>query len=150
LTAFSDDETIKRAVQTDPAGYLVKPYNPEELKSMIQLGIYKSNTFRSDVAHEKQYSHIGHGYYFDRTTMELYYKEIPIKLSKKEKALIDILLKAKGDIVSLEKLELLIWYNKPVSSSSLRTLIYRTRAKLNNKVIVTVPYFGCKIDIPQE
>ncbi len=41
LTAFSDDESIERAKPTKPVGYLVKPYNRNELKSTIEIGLYK-------------------------------------------------------------------------------------------------------------
>ena len=37
LTAYTDEKTIQRAVQTNPVGYLVKPFNPEELNLSIQL-----------------------------------------------------------------------------------------------------------------
>ena len=43
LSAFSDDETIDRAVQTNPLGYLTKPFKREELKTTIHLGLYKIN-----------------------------------------------------------------------------------------------------------
>lgn len=41
LTAFADDETIRRAVNTNPIGYLIKPFKREELKSTILLGLHK-------------------------------------------------------------------------------------------------------------
>lgn len=44
LTAYSDDETIRRAKQTSSYGYLVKPYNTRELYSMIEFAIYKNRT----------------------------------------------------------------------------------------------------------
>lgn len=145
LTAFTDEETIKRAVQVEPMGYLTKPYKIEDLKTTIHLALYKAkNNLQVE---KKDYKHIGNNYYFDMHKLELYYNEIPIKLSKKEKMLICILLKAKGTIVSLEELEYEIWHDEPASSSSLRTLIYRLRSKLDYKVIDTIPYHGCKINV---
>ncbi len=41
LTAYADDETVKRALKTRSHSYLVKPYNPRELYSNIELAIYK-------------------------------------------------------------------------------------------------------------
>lgn len=41
LTAYSDDNIMKKAFQTNPFGYLVKPYKEEELKAMINLIFYK-------------------------------------------------------------------------------------------------------------
>lgn len=39
LTAYSDSETISRAIDSDPAGYLLKPFKDEELKVMIELAL---------------------------------------------------------------------------------------------------------------
>lgn len=145
LTAFTDEEIIKRAVQVNPMGYLTKPYKIEDLVSTIKLALYKA--YDTSFVENKNFKSIGNNYYFDMDKIELFYKNRPIKLSKKEKMLISILLKAKGAIVSLEKLENMIWDTEPASSSSLRTLIYRLRTKLNYQVIETVPYYGCKMDI---
>jgi PAS domain S-box-containing protein len=41
LTAYADDETVKRAIQTHSHSYLIKPYNPRELYSNIEFAIYK-------------------------------------------------------------------------------------------------------------
>jgi PAS domain S-box-containing protein len=41
LTAYADDETVKRAIKTRSSSYLVKPYNPRELYSNIEFAIYK-------------------------------------------------------------------------------------------------------------
>ena len=41
LTAYSDDETIRRIVLTEPDGYLVKPINTRELFASIESALYK-------------------------------------------------------------------------------------------------------------
>lgn len=41
LTAYADDETVRRAIKTRSSSYLVKPYNPRELYSNIEFAIYK-------------------------------------------------------------------------------------------------------------
>lgn len=41
LTAYADDETVRRAIKTRSHSYLVKPYNPRELYSNIEFAIYK-------------------------------------------------------------------------------------------------------------
>ena len=42
LTAFSDDETIIEAARTSPMGYMLKPFNRDELKSNILLAVRRS------------------------------------------------------------------------------------------------------------
>ena len=41
LTAHADDKTLERAVRTEPYGYLLKPFNPKELKSVMEVALYK-------------------------------------------------------------------------------------------------------------
>lgn len=40
LTAFSDEETIRRARDTSPSAYLVKPYQPQNLAIAIDLALH--------------------------------------------------------------------------------------------------------------
>jgi two-component system cell cycle sensor histidine kinase/response regulator CckA len=42
LTAHADDATIERAKKTSPHGYLLKPVRTAELKSAIEISIYKN------------------------------------------------------------------------------------------------------------
>jgi glycosyltransferase involved in cell wall biosynthesis len=41
-TAFSDEEILKRAILTEPHGYILKPLNLNEVKANIQLVTYKN------------------------------------------------------------------------------------------------------------
>lgn len=42
LTAYGDESTIERAKLTDPNGYMIKPFNVQELHSNIQLALHKN------------------------------------------------------------------------------------------------------------
>ena len=144
LTAFSDDETISRAIETNPLGYLIKPFKREELKSTIHLGLYKIN-HSNQITLEKNSKSLGFDYYFDMDNNALYFKSKPIRLSGNEKRLLKILIEAKGSFVPFDELEIRIWPDNPVSDSTLRTLIYRLRTKLEYKLIETMHSFGCKL-----
>ncbi len=39
LTSYSDQHTLQRVVSTNPAGYIVKPFNKEQLQSTITLAL---------------------------------------------------------------------------------------------------------------
>ena len=41
LTAHSDSETLRRAMQTDPVGYLVKPFSPPQLRCAIEIALHR-------------------------------------------------------------------------------------------------------------
>lgn len=41
LTAFTDKQTLDRVKQTDPYGYIVKPFEEKDLEVTIELALYK-------------------------------------------------------------------------------------------------------------
>ncbi len=46
LTAYADDATVKRARETQPEGYLIKPFNEDELRSSIEIALHRHATAR--------------------------------------------------------------------------------------------------------
>ena len=54
LTAYSDDNTIQRAKITEPFGYLLKPFNQQELIRTIDIALYNHQiNHRLKEAHER-------------------------------------------------------------------------------------------------
>ncbi len=133
-----------RAIQTNPVGYITKPFKRKDLKSAILLALYKINKQKA-VKIKNDYIHLGSDYYYDLQNENLYYDDLPLKLSFNESTLLRVLVEAKGNIVSFNELENLIWTESTVSESAIRTLIYRLRSKLEHKLIETIPSFGCKV-----
>lgn len=41
LTAYSDDDVLKRARVTEPYGYMIKPFRKSEVKAYIEMALYK-------------------------------------------------------------------------------------------------------------
>ncbi len=41
LTAYADDRYIKRALQVEPSGYIVKPFREEEIRANIEIALYR-------------------------------------------------------------------------------------------------------------
>ena len=41
LTAYADKETLERAKRTEPFGYILKPFEDKDLRSAIEIAIYK-------------------------------------------------------------------------------------------------------------
>jgi CheY-like chemotaxis protein len=46
LTAHADQDAVARAKKTEPYGYLVKPVRADELRSTIEIALYKHETER--------------------------------------------------------------------------------------------------------
>jgi len=51
LTAYADEATLQRAKQTEPYGYLVKPFEERELHSTVEMAIYKITSERQQKTH---------------------------------------------------------------------------------------------------
>jgi len=141
LTTSSDDKTIEKAISTNPIGYLLKPFKQDDLKPILALALYKISKKRTDSA----YKYLGFNYYYNIKTNNLYCRESPVKLGIKEKLLLNRLVQEDGKSVSFKELEYLLWQNNPVSDSSLRTIIYRLRNKLEYKLIETIPSIGIRL-----
>ncbi len=145
LTGYDDDATILRAIRTKPVGYLLKPFNRKELKSTILLGVYKND--KLDYSYNETYKKIGFDYYYDTSNENLYYKDLHVKLGMKETEFLKLLISANGNIVSFKEIEYELWNNSFISDSTIRTLVYRLRAKLNADLIINEPWLGFRLNI---
>lgn len=146
LTAFSDDDTLQRAVKTNPLGYILKPFTRAELKSSLILAVHKMNIGK-EVIPDKNTIDLGFNYYYNTKQEQLYLTNLPVRLSIKENNLLQLLIHARGSILSFQDIEHQLWPAESISQSTLRTLIYRMRTKLEHRLIETIPSIGCKINI---
>ena len=46
LTAYSDVDTVERAKVVEPYGYIVKPFDPRDLHTTIEMALHKGNADR--------------------------------------------------------------------------------------------------------
>ena len=60
LTAYADDETIARAKITQPFGYIIKPFEERELKTAIEIALYRSMMEHRLLASEERYRNLFH------------------------------------------------------------------------------------------
>jgi DNA-binding response OmpR family regulator len=156
ISSHSEDHYIKKAQATKPYGYLVKPFDPNSLHTTIQMALakYESDKEQSETTQsiskenqrlEKLFAHakdgeneiqaFGEGYQFDHKHLELSFKGEKIKLTKREKAALQMLLSQIGHTLSFDQMIAYIWSDKSASFNNLRTLIWRLRAKLPTDLI---------------
>jgi diguanylate cyclase (GGDEF)-like protein len=55
LTGHSDTETLQRAVMTGPLGYLIKPFQEDDLRCAIEVAIHKH---RADIERRQREEHL--------------------------------------------------------------------------------------------
>jgi DNA-binding response OmpR family regulator len=148
ISAFSDDETLERAILTNPISYLSKPFNRSELKMAIKIALNRkrrksdseSKLRQGDVRFDDDFS-------FDTVSEELILDGETIHLTRQEKKLLLLLIEFKNSIVSIYAIENELWPDKAANENTRRALISRLRAKLNYKFLDTVHSEGYKLHI---
>ena len=142
ISAFSDDETLERAIKTKPSAYLVKPFNREDLRVAMKIALSHSVELqrRGDVIFDEEFS-------FDSKRDELLHNAQIVHLTKKELELLKLFLGTKNSVLSLYEIENEIWPDKESNENTRRALISRLRAKLNYKFIETLHSVGYKLHI---
>jgi len=55
LTAYGDDKFIQRAKKVEPLGYIIKPYNENELKAAVEIALLNKEIFRELKNSEKEW-----------------------------------------------------------------------------------------------
>jgi len=163
LTAHSDSSMLAKAKQTEPYGYIVKPFDPVNLHTTIQMALYRfeeeqkrnwdMNELKNTQAHlekllyAKKLSNqpiieFGDGYRHDIALKETFYNGEKIKLTKKENAFIALMVAQLGSVVDFQQAIDYVWAQEGATDNSVRTLVWRLRSKLPTDVIKNASGMG--------
>jgi len=167
LTSHSDDNIISQAKQTEPYGYIVKPFDPSSLHATIQMAIFKyqSENNKKEAKHSKNVDKLklekllhdkrttdepivkfGGAYHIDINISETFYNGKKIKLTKKENAFLRLLVAQLGHVVSFEQAMEYVWDKHGATQNSVRTLVWRLRNKLETDIIKNASGIGYYIE----
>ena len=156
LTSHTQESIISEAKETEPYGYIVKPFDPASLHTTIQMATYnyekerKRKESMDNLLADKQnlekllYSKkvtdkpqvpFCHHYHLDISVCETFYKNKIIKLTKKENAFIRLLVAQLGQVVNFDQAINYVWENDGATENSVRTLVWRLRSKLPTDII---------------
>jgi len=143
ITAFNDDASLERAIETDPAAYLTKPFNRKELSASLKIAAKR-------VSRETEQERIGkikidHEFSYDPDSRQLLCCGEFIHLTRKELELLALLLESKEQIVDLYSIENRLWPEKAPNENTRRGLVARLRSKLNIQFIETIPGQGYRM-----
>ena len=167
LTSYSDDEIIMQARETEPYGYIVKPFDPASLHATIQMALFKYeqekerkeniHTLKVDKLNlekllyskrtsDKPIVPFGGDYHLDISICETFYKGKKIKLTKKENAFLRLLVAQLGLVVTFEQAMNYVWDENGATENSVRTLVWRLRNKLETDIIKNASGIGYYIE----
>lgn len=148
LTAYGMRDLVIEAQETMPAGFLVKPVTDQTIIATITTAVCNAPRLR-----EKALPSVYHVETADSTVFEfdlskgtVRFNHKNVSLTNLELRLLSLLLERKGEVVPFNVLRNFIWPDCSVGEASLKTLIWRIRAKLDYDIIATVPGFGYSIE----
>lgn len=136
ITASLEIETLQTAFNYGCTEYIKKPFNLLELEIRLDRIFYA----KTDIVK------IEDDFFYDKSSMELKYKEESIIFRKKEKLFIDILFKNIGFIVSNDSIVDYVWEREVKEKYPVRQLVNTIRQKLPYDIIKTEIGIGYKIE----
>ena len=131
LSAFSDKNTLLQACRLYLVTYLVKPIKTLQLDAVLNQVIKELDTLQIT---EKSVNSMR----FDVEKMAILDGTEEIKLSRKEFALVQLLFKNRGDLISTFDIINTVWENdfeKDYDLNKLRVLIYRLNKKFSTDIV---------------
>ncbi|SFV69328.1 Two-component hybrid sensor and regulator [hydrothermal vent metagenome] len=140
ITAYTSDEMIDYALDTNAYSYLLKPYRDVEILSTIQMSLHDK---KLSLGNEKknQYIFCKHGFKYDIENHKFYGGKHEIPLSKKLLLLVALLSKHKGTSVSYEQINHALW-GEMQNINTLRAVVHRLKHKIPELEVHTVSKGG--------
>ncbi len=141
LTAYTATDYLLSSIHLNVLDYIVKPIS----YTKIQDALFKASNMMNN--ENKIYFKIADGLYYDKRNSNLIEDEKSIILQKKERYFLDLLIDAKGELVSYETMEKALWsdFNEVMTSSALRTIVKKLRQKAAINFIGNVSGFGYRL-----
>jgi len=88
----------------------------------------------------------GNGYHMDISQDEIFYNNEKIKLTKKERAILRLLVAKLGHTISFSQAIDYVWKENGATENSIRTLVWRLRNKLPIDIIKNASGIGYHIE----
>ncbi|MFT7003446.1 MAG: DNA-binding response OmpR family regulator [Sulfurimonas sp.] len=146
ITAYRDLDTIKEASETNIYGYLVKPFDKNDI--IISLKVIE-NQLKIIKNKDKKQSYIMllcKGYEYNLNNKTIFIENIKIDLTKRESNLLYLFVKDREQFISYEIMRKIVWNDKDITNSTIRDAISRLRKKMPNLNIVNNIGFGYRLE----
>jgi DNA-binding response OmpR family regulator len=143
LSAYSDQEKLLRAITLGLSEYLIKPVPHKKLLTLLDDMALKNKT----QIEENNVIVLKGDYSWKKKERMLCYGEEIISLTKRERTLLEFMIKQVDEIVTFISIENLIWEDEEsqIAYSSLSHLLKRLRKKLPEELIDNIYGEGYRI-----
>jgi len=139
MTAYSTEEMVDYAVESNAFAYLLKPYRAKEINATLRLA--QARLDRTVPMNASEVVMLAGGFHYRTDTHRLYKEGKAVALTSNESALIRLLCENRNLVLEKE----VIRRHMSMSDVSLRSLIYRIRKQTSHDLIQSVKRLGYKI-----
>ncbi len=154
LTSYSNERIINKVLECGSYAYLMKPCKDKELRATIKMVLNKHKYFFSNkksLSSEKsEYILIDENLKFDKVKIELFKKDVKVRLTKNEKKLFEVLSQKEGEVIDFKQISTYIWKEDFKNKSKLRMLVYRLRQKLNCNPLENFYEWGYRLKLKKK
>ncbi|WP_281951567.1 response regulator transcription factor [Nitrosophilus kaiyonis] len=141
LTAYSEKERLFKAIDVGITKYLVKPFAPDKLIDII------CEIAKKELELDKKLK-LNENLYYDKIKKDVFTNDGKrVHLTKKELQFLELLIKNRNRVVTLEEIENIIWSDEAFSEAALRALVKRVRQKTSKELIKNFPGVGYRLEI---
>jgi len=127
LSAYSDTNKLLQAIDYGVSKYFIKPLDPDELLDYILTLVPKLEQSHS--------IELIDNFSFNRNKKQLFLKEVPLTLTKRELDFFTLLLNQEEYIADNQLIKKQLWRDESVLNERLRTFIKRLRNKTSKDLI---------------
>ena len=139
VSAYSDSETLLKALNSFIQGYIVKPITSDKVKNILEkIGYHQNKEYPNQKIKLNDFITL------DLLNSSVIVNDKIVYLTKKETLFLNLLFRNRGSLVTYEMIEELVWYddNKVMTSTSLRTLVKNIRKKLSFDIVQNISKVG--------
>lgn len=140
MSGIHDIQTIEKAFESGSSDYLKKPFNLRELGARIKRYFPKFTSNSTSTV-----CHLTDNYSFDTNSLNLFYKGELQSFTKKEYALVRLLILKRNSIVTEEEIYYYVYQGDYPESVAIRSLIKRVRNKLQENMIENIRGIGYRL-----
>ncbi len=140
-TAYTSVEYLLEATELNLIKYLVKPIEEEKLEEALQSCFDKIELKSSSVVR------LTKKYRYDTFNHTLTFEGKLVSLTSSQLQFLDLLIKNRNRAVTYMEIENYIWYDKVMSDSALRSLVYDIRKLIGKNSIENVSKTGYRINL---
>ncbi|WP_373001467.1 response regulator [Sulfurimonas sp.] len=145
-TAYGDSDTISEASDTNAFGYLIKPFEANEVEAALSITLkrveYSMNKSNYENTAKNDVVDLGMQQKYDFSNKTFYINNIAIDLTTNELEVLYVFSKNLNQNVSYDRLKESVWNNKDISNSTIRDTVSRLKRKTPNLYIDNIINFG--------